>query len=295
MGNLKGLTDAAEVVHYVNANIPIYVSRGHMSYFNEMKALGHWHEDIEIMKALQGHFSYMVNGRAFQVNEGEAIIVNSRQMHYGYSVDGTDCEYLCVLFRPELLAGNAEIKEKYIDVIVQHPYLTETYLQADAVALQMRIDAFLALEGEAYLGCELEFLSNMYHFWLEWYRFLQPELLLKTQPSDANLTTQKQMIAYIYQHYADKITLADIAQSGGVCRSKCCEIFRNYLGKTPIAFVNDYRLQVGMNLLSDATRTVTEIAFACGFNSPSYFSELFLRTKGCTPRSYREEQWRKEK
>ena len=298
MPNLKVLEDAAEIVHYENSNIPIYARIGRMSYFSGMRSLAHWHDDIEIMKALQGHFSYQVNGREFLVEEGDAVLVNSRQPHYGYSADGTDCRYLCVLFRPELLAGNAEIKARYVDVILQHPYLTETFFSAGNPADQEVLacmDAFLPLTKEMWPGYELEFMSRAYALWLAWFRLLGQALLVKEKPSDLNLAAYKKMVAYIYQNYAEKLALSDIARAGGVCRSKCCAVFQTYLGRTPIAFLNDYRLQVGMHLLSDATRSITEIALACGFNSPSYFAELFLREKGCTPRDYRREQQGKEK
>lgn len=291
--DLNVMKDASEIIRYDDPNIPLYVRVGRLSAFSHMRALGHWHEDIEIMKALRGSFAYEINGRSFQVKEGDAIIVNSRQMHYGYAIGGRDCEFLCILFKPELLAVNRELRAKYIDTIIHHHYITESYLsrqQTEECSMLRLLDEFFPLPLDTQSGYELELLSKLYLLWLGWFRLLQPQLLQKLRPSDENIDAQKSMVEYIYKNYAKKITLAGIAQEGGVCRSKCCQIFKNYLGKTPIEFLNAYRLQVSMNLLNDAAYSITEIAMACGFTNPSYFAELFLRTKGCTPRSYRRQQ-----
>ena len=49
----------------------------------------------------------------------------------------------------------------------------------------------------------------------------------------------------------------------------------------------NFRLEKGMELLKSTSLTVTEIAGACGFNSASYFTELFTRQKGVSPKAYR--------
>ena len=43
-------------------------------------------------------------------------------------------------------------------------------------------------------------------------------------------------------------------------------------------------------LLTITDGTITEIALSCGFNSASYFTEVFSRKKGCTPKEYREKR-----
>lgn len=291
--DLTVLEDASEIIHYDNPNIPLYVKVSRLSAFPHMRALGHWHEDIEIMKAIHGNFNYKINGRIFYVKEGDAMIVNSRQMHYGYSADGKDCEFLCVLFKPTLLSTNRELSFKYIDSITQNHYITESYLsqqKSKEYSILQLIDEIFPLTINTPSGYELEILSKLYLLWLKWFCLLQPNLLQLSQPSDANINVQKSMVEYIYKNYANKLTLVEIAQKGGVCRSKCCQIFKNYFGKTPIEFLNAYRLQVSINLLNDSTYNITEIALACGFANPSYFTELFLKTKGCTPSNYRRQQ-----
>lgn len=290
---LSVMEDFSEIVHYDDPNIPIYIKIGHLSAFPKQRALGHWHEDIEIMKALHGNFAYDVNGKSFVVKEGDAILVNSRQTHYGYSVHGEDCEFLCILFKPELLMVNRELSDKYVNTILQQYRISECYISSKKLEHQRilhLLDDFISLQEKSEPCYEFELLSKIYLLWANLFHLLQSDFLQNRQSSDLNVEAQKAMVGYIYKNYANKMTLADISRAGGVCRSKCCQIFKSYLGKTPIEFINAYRLQVSMRLLNDATYTITEIASICGFSSASYFTEVFFKTKGCTPRSYRRRQ-----
>ncbi len=112
---------------------------------------------------------------------------------------------------------------------------------------------------------------------------------MPAQP-DPDLPVQKRMAEFIYQNYPQKLTLGEVAQAGGVCKSKCCQIFKKYLHKTPGEFLMAYRLQAAARLLRSTGQPITEIAYACGFNSPSYFSESFLKEHGRTPRAFRSMQ-----
>ena len=95
------------------------------------------------------------------------------------------------------------------------------------------------------------------------------------------------MVQFIYDHYSEKLSLDEIAHSGGISRTKCYQLFKKYLNRTPLDFLNSYRLENSMNLLHDTELSITEIAYHCGFNTLSYYSEIFKKYKGCTPKEFR--------
>lgn len=63
---------------------------------------------------------------------------------------------------------------------------------------------------------------------------------------------------------------------------------RRYYGTTPTAFVADLRLRQAATLLATTTRTVADVAYACGFASASYFSRQFHEAHGSSPRQFRD-------
>lgn len=285
--NLSVLLDGSEHIIYNNPRLPLYVRRGDLRSISNMRALCHWHDDVELLLPYKGYLSYNVNGITVHIPQGHAILVNSRQMHYGFSTDGTDCEYVCLTFRPQGLFGSEELVNKYVLPILtasQVPYLL---LQPDSqdgmLQAVRRIDALYQEKPEGY---ELLAVSGLLSFWQGLFVLMNRQIEASAA-GDPNIGIVKQMLEYIRTGYSEKITLNAIAGAGGVCRTRCCQIFRQYLGRTPNDYLNSFRLEKAMELLRSTQLSVTEIASACGYNSTSYFTEMFTRAKGCSPTSFR--------
>ena len=67
--------------------------------------------------------------------------------------------------------------------------------------------------------------------------------------------------------------------------------FRQATNLTPANYLMKARVQrAGQMLTSDPQRPITEIAFACGFSSSQYFTNVFGRQMGSSPREYRRQQ-----
>ena len=136
---------------------------------------------------------------------------------------------------------------------------------------------------------EWRLLSLVYDLWYQIYNLIDNDKnlnLIKDDTSD-DVNIFKQMVIFIYQNYKKAIILQDIAKSGNVGKSKCYELFKRYVNKTPNDFVNLYRLEKSKILLKNEDLSITEVALECGFNSGSYYAELFKKYNGCTPRNFR--------
>ena len=90
-------------------------------------------------------------------------------------------------------------------------------------------------------------------------------------------------MTYIYEHYAEPVTLADIAEAANISRSEAGRCFHAYMGCSPIEALIQYRLQMAHQLLSEKTQTLQQISSACGFHSVNYFSRQFKKKFGCAP------------
>lgn len=287
--NLTVMRDGSERIQYQDAAVPIYVSRGDLRSLSNMAALCHWHEDVELLMPLRGHLSYNVDGTVVTVQEGNAVFVNARHMHYGFSADGRDCEYVCITFRPALLCANEEIRNRYVLPILTSPNLTHMVLRKVVPEHRPLLAAITRIDGiyqEKLPGFEMQAIANLYSLWQGLYQNAQGQIG-EAVSGDVNVLIQKQMLEFIRTHYRERVTVDAIAAAGGVCRTKCCQIFKAYLGRTPNDYLNSFRLEKGMELLKGSTMTITEIAEACGFSSASYFTEMFTKQKGVPPTAYR--------
>jgi AraC-like DNA-binding protein len=95
------------------------------------------------------------------------------------------------------------------------------------------------------------------------------------------------MTGFIQQQYQQKISLNDIAASGLVSRSACCQIFKKFLGKSPVEYLTEYRISKSVELILNGKNSMTDIAMLCGFGSSSYYAETFHKVLGCTPTEYK--------
>ena len=95
------------------------------------------------------------------------------------------------------------------------------------------------------------------------------------------------MVSFLQKNYKEKVALEDIARVGNVSKTTCCKIFQKYSNQSPLAYLIEFRLRKGMELLQSTDMTVTEICFEVGFSGPSYFSESFRKSFGCTLLEYR--------
>lgn len=93
---------------------------------------------------------------------------------------------------------------------------------------------------------------------------------------------------YVREHYNEEIRLTDLAEMVGMAPVAFSRFFRQRTGRTLSDYIIEQRLGHASRLLVDSTQTVAEICFDCGFNTLSNFNRLFKRSKGCTPKDFRD-------
>lgn len=93
---------------------------------------------------------------------------------------------------------------------------------------------------------------------------------------------------YIEEHYAnDQLSLQDAAEHAAVSPSHLSKIFSQETGQTFIEFLTRTRIEKAMELLQNTRAKTYEIAFSVGYHDPHYFSGLFKKTTGMTPKEFR--------
>src|ERR1700740_34853 len=88
-------------------------------------------------------------------------------------------------------------------------------------------------------------------------------------------------------HYAEPLTVADMAQAAGLSPAHFSREFRRAFGESPHTYLLTRRLERAAALLRNTERPVTEICFAVGWSSLGSFTASFRRIYGTTPSAYR--------
>ena len=95
------------------------------------------------------------------------------------------------------------------------------------------------------------------------------------------------MLDHIHGHYGEHITLDDLASTAAISKTEVMRCFKSIIGKSPIRYLMEYRLQQAAYLLLHTENTVQQIGEYCGFEDNSYFAKSFRAMYQMTPTEYR--------
>ena len=95
------------------------------------------------------------------------------------------------------------------------------------------------------------------------------------------------MLEYISQHYTERITLQDVANSVSLTPSYCCYLFKKELNTTIYDVIMRERILLAQNFILEKRYKLQEISNLCGFNDYSHFSKYFKKVTGYLPSEYK--------
>lgn len=100
------------------------------------------------------------------------------------------------------------------------------------------------------------------------------------------------VMEYVKAHFDRKLTLEDIAGHVYLSRSYLSSVFKEETGKSLFAYINAVRVERSKRLLLDNSIRLVDVAGLCGFEDQSYFTKVFKRLVGVSPKRYRDSRGR---
>ena len=194
-------------------DFPYITTRAELDDYREDFVPWHWHKAIELF--------YMENG----------------ELEY-YTPGGTT------------IAGGYEnrIEEKYVTPMITAPQLEIIPLNPDnpvqADILHSIRQAFLLSEQD--LGYEIKIRESLSDIWLKLFKLSCPSIQDKAYRYDKSRDKIKLMMIYIHEHYAEKISIQEIASAAYSSERECYRVFQKCLHMTPIEYMKNYRLQIAV-------------------------------------------------
>lgn len=91
---------------------------------------------------------------------------------------------------------------------------------------------------------------------------------------------------YLENHYADDISLEDMASQVNISPQYFSKLIKKNTGFNYIDWLSMFRVKKAKELLTDSSLTVKEVCFMVGYKDPNYFSRIFKKRMGITPSEY---------
>lgn len=97
----------------------------------------------------------------------------------------------------------------------------------------------------------------------------------------------KSSLEYLHAHYTENIGISELAAMDYLSTGRYRALFKSMMNASPLEYVTNLRMNMARELLSGTKLDIASVAEAAGYQDCRYFSRLFKKRFGCTPREYR--------
>ena len=247
----------------------------------------HWHPEHEIVYVKSGTLELRlgVGDESILMKKGDVVFVQGGVLH---SAVPTDCHDVCFVLDPtrmlspedacEIVIRGIEKGKMKIEPLVSRHYPEITALCEELYQLLVhRDDGFVFFVK----GLTLRFFGYLMKFKL----YEKNPISVPTE--EKSVGRMKSVLDYIRKNYGKEIELSELALLSNMSPNYFCRYFRKLTGQTPIEYLITYRLESACYALRNTDLTITDVAFACGFNDVSHFIKSFRKAYQMTPKAYR--------
>lgn len=276
------------------SGFPVELVMADFMYDNPPCIRRHSHEEIELLFMIKGSANILCSEEILYINEDELLFINQNVIHQIMPAEHKFGVFCSILANPGFLFGfdQFELEKKYVQPIIANhtlKYMHITSQEQDYPAILSLFKQLCNINEAKEFGYEILAKACLLQLW----KLLLDRLSINACQAKYLTTKQdeqriKQAVLFIQEHFADPITLNDIADSILVSKSECCRCFKRVLDISPFEYLMKYRIMESTRLMQASPQnSISEIAGAVGFNNTSYYNKVFRRFMGCTPSEYR--------
>lgn len=273
--------------------------QGYMNEPKDIRGEGwHWHREAEFLLVLEGKIRCGNNGEQYILEKGEGIFINCGALHMAGTHSG-NCKGKSVsfVFLPKFISGDDRglLYQKYVKPMAEDPGFKGCVLRRETdwqrEVLECLKKVYISCKEEKWSG-ELLVRNALSRAWGILAEQERPESGIYAEKSTDGKYEQrvKKILEYIEGHYADYITIEDMARQVNISRTECFRCFQKITGQTPLEYLTFYRLSQAAYKLHNTDSSITEICISSGFSQPSYFGKKFREYYGVSPLKYRKQR-----
>ena len=250
----------------------------------------HFHPEMELTLIQEGSGDRCVGDHLETFAAGDLVLLGPNLPHYWHSHSsekGSRARALVIHLREDSLGKKFFALPETVSWmrLLERSRLGLVFPAAVAEAVSRQMQRLLKLEGTLRLLGFLEILQRLSEA-LPQARSLASEHYF---PDCDHRTAERmrKVHQFLYAHLAEPIGLNEVARAAGMSSAAFSRYCRRVTGRTLTRLLAELRVTHACKLLTDTQQSVSEIAFASGFQSISNFNRVFHELKRENPMSYR--------
>lgn len=236
----------------------------------------HSHAHYEIYYLTKGNRYLFLSSKLYELNGPEVIIIPPYTMH---KTEGGPYERYTVNVNKKFLNDFqcSVLDDMALQIIrpnsVQHNEFSSLLSELVSVNKHEKHGSYIIDALFSYFVLRLSQLTNM--------------ATVSQYQADKTTPTMLKIIAYMNKHYAERLTLDELAQKFSISKATLNYNFKNATACTPMDFLLNIRLTKAKKLLMETNKSINQISDECGFSSPNYFGFIFKKKELISPAIYR--------
>lgn len=250
----------------------------------------HWHKEFELNYILAGQGEFICGDDRFSFEEGDMIILQPDVLHAVCQSGDTVKLYDTLVFSADMLVGTGDDRSS-LELFL--PLVNGSFVISSKISKShSRYKELEACVKEIFRNAKKNTPLNDIILKSELLRFFA--ILAESddlRPADCTNTARSERIRpaleFINEHFNESITIEQLAEISHLSKSYFMSCFKNAAGIGAIEYVNQIRIKEVCECLRTEDRTISEIAFACGFTNLANFNRQFLGQIGVSPKEYR--------
>lgn len=229
------------------------------------------------------------DGRKFDVRPNEMFVFLPNHHHYSYRPCEEETEYYWLHFAAvgHWIQDEKPVPQKsIIDIPTLHYYTADHTLFLDKHRkLTNTEQVFPTIEKVLHSTRD----DQSFSFWKTQQLFIDVLQDLQFPVSQGNAITRiaMEIERYLRDHFDQKITNQQLSEHFHLHPNYISRCMREARGMTPMRYLNQLRIEEAKKRLLNTDDTISQIAGQCGFQNVYYFSNLFKKMIGMSPKNYR--------
>ena len=256
---------------------------------------GEKHEGWEFVFVESGKMSAMAEDKRYIIKSGEMICHKPMEFHNlsPYHSDATaiifcfHCSDEAMRFFENKILSVNQRQRLYLSDIVTH---AEAYFCPKSPHEIAKDGSMTRQENAAPL--HLQFIQNSIELLLlSLYSARSTDVRIRINSYTQHLKRKKlstDIKTYLEENLDKPVHLSELAAHFSYSPSTLKTVFKEETGESIIAYYNRLRLDAARRMLSEKNESISEIAYALGFHTPSHFSSFFKKMSGLSPRAFAE-------
>jgi AraC-like DNA-binding protein len=233
----------------------------------------HLHEEVELLFVEEGEIEVTIGTDVKILKKGEMSIclpnvIHSYKTYYS-------CHYIIVIFKSNILPL---YKNSFISFKAEESFISSAQMPKEVISnLNLLYEEF----------CNGQNIGAITGYMYIIFSRIIPQIRLNGKIQHARVDIIDSALIYISEHYLSPVNLQSIAQALNTSPFHLSRMFSLRIGTRIDQHINELRINFADHLLECSEKSITQIAFECGFETLRTFNRVYKLMKGTTPREYK--------